>query len=176
MQRRASFPRAAAGSRDGRVTVFLGGPIKAGFTGAEFDGDLRTRTLQLIAGLRAAGVVVVSAHEAEAFSRLQPSHRSGISARDDAWLRACDAYVAHLPLTAGGSVYPSVGTGIELGWALRDGIPAFALVDMARRSAYSPFLLDLSDRGELELFDAETAASSPALLAERIRLRLGQTP
>ncbi|WP_405657900.1 nucleoside 2-deoxyribosyltransferase [Streptomyces sp. NBC_00079] len=156
------------------VQVLLGGPIKAGFGhGTGFDARLRLSIDHLLTGLRASGVVIQSAHEAEGFSRLpEGAAHAAVVQRDHRWLTDCDAYVCLLPLRDG-TIYPSIGTGVELGWATARGIPVIALVEVAHLTVYSPFLRGLGSMFDVTLTDLDEAVADPAGLADAIAAAVG---
>ncbi|GAA2405433.1 hypothetical protein GCM10010420_36490 [Streptomyces glaucosporus] len=156
------------------MRVLLGGPIKAGFRdGTDFDARLRLYVDRLLTGLRATGMVIDSAHEAEGFSRLpEGTVHAAVVRRDHQWLTGCDAYACLLPLRDG-TVYPSIGTGVELGWATARGIPVIALVEVARMAAYSPFLRGLGSMFDVTLIDIDEAVADPAGFADAIAAAVG---
>ncbi|MFF7355024.1 MULTISPECIES: nucleoside 2-deoxyribosyltransferase [Streptomyces] len=150
------------------LTVFVGGPIKAGFTDGTFDPVLRHRVDSVVGHLTAAGARVISAHQEEGFAPLPPGAQQGIVGRDFGWLRQCDIYVPLLPLDPQGTLVPSLGTGVEVGWATALGTPAVLLVETARIDRYSPFLRGLPDAFPVQLMDLTEAVESPTALAGRL--------
>lgn len=155
------------------LTIFLGGPIKAGFQGGAFDAALREAITVLINGFRDCGHTVLSAHEAEGFALLPTGHDQGIAARDFAWMTACDVYVCVTPLGVNGHIYPSIGSGVEIGWATQLGKPVVVMVDTERLSSYSPFLRHLPDLFDVHLYDMVEATTNPRHFVGSVIERLG---
>lgn len=149
---------------DHPTLVFLGGPVKAGFTDGRFDDGLRTVILRLHESLERAGLRVLSAHVAEGFSVLSPQERARIARRDLGWMLDCDVYVAALPVGADHQPVPSMGTGVELGWASQLGKPIVLLVSTDARDRYSPLLLQLPDVCDCRLLDLERVLQDPSEL------------
>jgi nucleoside 2-deoxyribosyltransferase len=133
------------------MIVMLGGPIKAGFQGTKFDSALRQRVRSLAEALVASGIELRSAHLAENFQVLSDLDRRTVAARDLLWAKEADAYVAVLPCDATGTMVPSFGTGVEVGWMMSMGKPIWLLVDIDLIHRYSPFLSSLPAAGEVHL-------------------------
>lgn len=150
------------------LKVFVGGPIKAAFVNGAFDTSLRHRVDTVVRHLRDAGADVLSAHHEEGFQPLPHDAYDGIVSRDHGWLRQCDVYVPLLPLGPDGALLPSVGTGVEIGWATLLGKPVLLLVETDRLDCYSPFLRGLPAAFRAELMDLDEAVESPGALRTRL--------
>jgi nucleoside 2-deoxyribosyltransferase len=143
--------------------VFVGGPIKHAFKQGAFDTDLRTLIDAVVDGLVELDCTVACAHRYESFAPLPEDRKSGLVARDFAWMRWCDLYLALVPLQESGVLVPSLGTGVEIGWAMRLAKPIVAAIDVSRSSHYSPFLLDLAADDDVQLVDIATVATPDSL-------------
>ncbi|HEV2122440.1 MAG TPA: hypothetical protein VGW38_06670 [Chloroflexota bacterium] len=151
-----------------RTSVFVGGPIKAGFRGGTFDGGLRALVHNVCGHLQTAGYHVWSAHIAEDFSLLAPHERATVAERDYAWMVQSDVYLALLPLDDRGLPMSSIGTGVEIGWATVLPRPCLIAIDMAARDSYSPFVLSLVQAG-VGLADIARCASDQEYLLDQVR-------
>lgn len=156
--------------------MFVGGPIKSGFRDGTFDQDLRARIVALLDAIRRAGGEVLSAHEAEGFAVLPPGMDHNVVARDFEWMAACDVYVCLFPLDAGGGAYPSIGSGVEIGWATQLNKPVIVLVELAKLNRYSPFLHQLPYVFDVRLLDITAAIGDPARFMKSVAdaCRVGQ--
>lgn len=156
--------------------IFLGGPIKAGFSAAGFDPGLRAAIAGLLNGLRRAGIEVRNAHEHEQFQIIDQTEPVDVVRRDYRWLRQCDVYVPILPLRSDGQLYPSVGSGVEIGWATLLDVPVVALVELDRLTSYSPFLRGLSGVFRFRLQDLAAAGANPDGLGSVLREEAAAAP
>jgi nucleoside 2-deoxyribosyltransferase len=135
------------------TVVMIGGPIKAAFTGANFDIGLQGKIESLSSALTAAGVSVLSAHQHERFSPLDDRGRAQVASRDYRWSEEADVYVALLPLDRRGHLIPSFGTGVEVGWFTAAAKPVWLAIDEERLASYSPFLTSLPSVKNVNLVD-----------------------
>jgi nucleoside 2-deoxyribosyltransferase len=127
----------------GRPRVFLGGPIQHLHSHENSPAVIASQR-EIVEALVAAGCDVLSAHEAESYGddsdRFSPA---AVTTRDLAWAKACDVYVAVLPLDSCGVPYRTDGTHIEIGWATALGRKVVLLLDDAAAKPYSHLVLGL---------------------------------
>jgi nucleoside 2-deoxyribosyltransferase len=118
--------------------VFIGGPIQHALE----DGRIESGLAQTLAGFTQAferrGCAVFSAHVAEGWgastAKFSPEQ---VTRRDYAWIRQADIYICVLPAKDDGSIWPSGGTHVELGWASALGVPILILWEPAVAEQYS---------------------------------------
>lgn len=110
--------------------VFVGGPIQYAIDDSgQFSKDLRGTLSSLLSALDARGCRVLSAHREERFGDVDMSGKCfEVCARDYAWMRHCDLFVAVLPVDRDGIPVTTSGTCVELGWASAMGKPIVLIV------------------------------------------------
>jgi len=116
-----------------RGTVLVGGPIQHALDGRDgrIAATVRAALEAVIRTIKEAGLLVVSAHEAERYGELDMSHLADVVAvRDFQWMCDALAYVCLMPPDQTGTIR-SDGSCVELGWATARGIPALILHDAA---------------------------------------------
>lgn len=145
------------------MRVLVGGPIKAGFSAAKFNSLLRNLVETTCSAVESLGAVVLSAHRHEQYSILPAGARAGVAGRDLGWMRAVDRYLALCPTDMNGVPVPSIGTGVEIGWASILSIPTVVLIDEKHSSAYSPFLTSLPACLDVRLADLEVVKDADLL-------------
>lgn len=127
-------------------TVFVGGPFSAAlkFNNAGeiigFDETLRAKFERVYAFLRTQGAGILSSHLAEAFGA--DVHETTLVQRDNAWLRACDLYLAVLPFGAS-EPYRTDGTFVEIGMAIGLSRPCLLLIEQPRAQSWSYYVRNL---------------------------------
>jgi nucleoside 2-deoxyribosyltransferase len=160
----------------GRPAVLCGGPIKSLFSKNVFDPAMRDLVVSCVGALRAADWTVYSAHLAEEFGPVTITSQE-VTRRDNGWCVACDVYVALLPTAADGTVQPSAGTAIELGWVSAAGKPIVVVWDEARRNAYSHLVRGLDAITPVRFLAIEDVRRDSGLLVQSVgrALRPGGT-
>jgi nucleoside 2-deoxyribosyltransferase len=149
--------------------VFVGGPIKTGFSATGFDPVLRELVVDLIRIIEDDGHLVTSAHRAEGFEVLPTESRRFVARRDLDWMVSAEVYVPVLPLGADGTPLPSLGTGVEIGWATMLGIPVIALIEDWARDRYTPLLTSLGSCCDVRILDLASVRHVPSRLSREIR-------
>lgn len=118
--------------------VFIGGPIQHALADGRIERGLARILRDFTQAFERNGHTVLSAHVAERWgaSTAQFSPEQ-VTRRDYAWIRQADLYVCVLPARSDGTIWPSGGTHVELGWASALGVPILMLWDPASAERYS---------------------------------------
>jgi nucleoside 2-deoxyribosyltransferase len=118
--------------------VFIGGPIQHALENGRIESSLAQTLKTFTRAFENQGYAVFSAHAAERWgaSTAQFSPEQ-VTRRDYSWIRQADIYICVLPAKGDGSIWPSGGTHVELGWASALGVPILILWDPAVADQYS---------------------------------------
>lgn len=148
-----------------RRTILVGGPIQHALIGDLFSAVVRRQVEGILDQIRATGAVVLSAHVAERFGLETPQLTpEAVSRRDFDWMRACDLFVAVLPVDAHGMPLRTDGTHVELGWASAMGKPVLVLVPESVQHGLSYLVQGLKQVTIFRLYDLGRALEEPGEL------------
>ncbi|MFO0572410.1 MAG: nucleoside 2-deoxyribosyltransferase [Polyangia bacterium] len=158
-------------------TILVGGPIQHALVGALFSPVVRRQIEGVLEQIRATGAAVLSAHVVEEYglktAQLTPD---AVSRRDFAWMRACDLFVAVLPVDADGTLLRTDGTYVELGWASALGKPVLVLVPDAAQHGLSHLVQGLRQVTAVRLYDLGRALEEPGAIRSVVGSLLDAAP
>jgi hypothetical protein len=133
------------------TTVFVGGPIQNLLVHDNSSAVVASHR-DVIEQLTLAGFEVLSAHETERYGDISTDFTpQQVTQRDYSWAKACDVYVAVLPLDPDGVPYRTDGTHVEIGWATALGRRTILIVSDNASRPYSHLIWGLIHSGIAEV-------------------------